>query len=53
MYIFKPLKQYVSETYCSFTGIKNQIDEITPGNNIKKKLMRISTQKWADKHINE
>jgi hypothetical protein len=36
MFIFKPLKQHDSETYYSFTGIKYQIDEITPGKNIKK-----------------
>jgi hypothetical protein len=37
MYIFKAHKQHITETYCSFTGIKYQIDEITPGNNIEKK----------------
>jgi hypothetical protein len=37
LFIFKPLKQHDSEIYCSFTGIKNQVDEITPGNNIEKK----------------
>jgi hypothetical protein len=37
MYIFKPIKQHDSEIYCSFTGIKNQIDEITAGINIEKK----------------
>jgi hypothetical protein len=53
MYIFKPLKQHDSEIYCLFTVIKYQIDENTPGNNTEKKLMRISTQKWVDKHVNE
>jgi hypothetical protein len=50
MYIFKPLKQNDSETYCSFTGIKNQIDEIKPGNNTEKNDAYIH-QIWVDKHI--
>jgi hypothetical protein len=33
----EPLKQHDSETYCSFTEIKYQIDEITPDNNTEKK----------------
>jgi hypothetical protein len=38
MFIFKPLKQQISETFCSFTVIKNgknQVDENIPENSIK------------------
>jgi hypothetical protein len=36
MYIFRTAKKHDSETYCSFTVIKYQIDEITPGKSFEK-----------------